>query len=1003
MILQDLILLGVNMSSVAPNSFLNMSSYITTLTLFANKLQGKFPVDVFRFPCLQKLTLTTNYLEINFPKSNWSSPLRSLVVSLMYSEDSSVGLRDLPDSIGNLRFLEVLDLSYSQLKGSIPVTLGNLTRLSHLNLAGNSINGQILFSFSNFKQLTSLDLSSNNLVGPIIDSFGNLTKLVNVSIRFNNLSGHLPFSAFNLPQIESLDFQGNKFVGPLPFNVSGLSRLRQLYLGYNFLSGKIPSWVFSLPSLAELSLHDNKFNGRLEQFDKVAPLETVDLQNNMLSGLLPFSIFNLTQIEVLDLSVNKLEGPLPTHVSGLSKLRELHLNSNFLSGKIPSWLFSLPSLVELRLSYNSLTGPIEQFDNKVAPLETVELQNNKIDGPIPSFSKFVNLTHLDLSSNKLNGIFDLTNLSKLQALELSNNAFISLSGGSNIGNYSLPSLFYLGLYSCAITEVPDVVRNLTALTTLELSYNRIRVMETHMFLNLGSLEILDLSHNSELSVINNSNVSLVLSRLELLALSSCNITQFPNFLTSLDSLLTLDLSNNTIRGQISKEEIKWGKNLEYLDLSRNFLTVLEYYPWRNIQSLNLGSNLLEGPFLVPPPSTKNFIISKNKLIGEIPSSICSLVSMEILDLSNNNLSGAIPQCLISGGMMNLSVLDLHMNKLQGNIPDIFPKGNTLRTVDLNNNDFDGPLPKSLVTCHNLKVLNLGNNKINDTFPYWLGTLPQLQVLVLRANYFHGQIVHSENESHFSTLRILDLSHNGFSGILPTSYFKSFKGMMNLSNVQMVYMEDSNEYYQDSVVVTMKGVDIEFVRILAIFTTIDMSSNKFEGIIPEIVGKLTSLQVLNFSHNKLTGHIPTSFGNLAALESLDLSSNKLVGEIPKQLASLNFLEVLNLSQNQLVGQIPQGKQFNTFLNDSYEGNLGLCGFPLSKRCGPDEPPAPPIFHEESDSSFGLDWQFVLMGYGCGMVCGFSAGYIMLTIQKPKWLVQRVQHFGNKVLRRLRRYG
>ncbi|XVF78895.1 hypothetical protein PTKIN_Ptkin14bG0174500 [Pterospermum kingtungense] len=441
-------------------------------------------------------------------------------------------------------------------------------------------------------------------------------------------------------------------------------------------------------------------------------------------------------------------------------------------------------------------------------------------------------------------------------------------------------------------------------------------------------------------------------------------------------------------------------SLKFSMKQENFLTVLEYYPWRNIETLFLGSNLLEGPLLVPPPSTLHFVISKNKLVGQIPSSICNLVRMEILDLSNNSLSGAIPECLNSRDM-KLSVLDLQMNNFYGNIPDIFPEGNTFSTLNLNNNDFDGPLPKSLVNCHDLEVLNLGNNKLNDTFPHWLGTLPQLQVLVLRANYFHGQFTLSNNESHFSSLRILDLSHNEFSGFLPTSYFKSFKSMMNLSDVQMGYMGDG-QYYQDSVVVTMKGMDIQLERILSIFTTIDMSSNKFEGKIPEIVGKLTSLNVLNFSHNKLTGHIPSSFGDLAALESLDLSSNKFVGEIPIQLASLNFLEALNLSQNQLVGQIPQGKQFNTFLNDSYEGNLGLCGFPLSKRCGPDEPPAAPVFHEESDSAFGLGWKFVLMGYGCGMVFGFSAGYIMLTLQKPKWLVKRVQRFGNKVLRRLRRY-
>ncbi|XVF78881.1 hypothetical protein PTKIN_Ptkin14bG0173100 [Pterospermum kingtungense] len=442
-----------------------------------------------------------------------------------------------------------------------------------------------------------------------------------------------------------------------------------------------------------------------------------------------------------------------------------------------------------------------------------------------------------------------------------------------------------------------------------------------------------------------------------------------------------------------------------------------------VEVLNLRSNLLEGPLLVPPHSIHFFLISDNKLIGEIPSSICNLGSLEILDLSNNNLSGAIRECLGSGDIkLHLSVMDLQMNHFHGNIPDSFDEGNVLRRINLNRNDLDGSLPKSLINCHDLEVLNLGNNKINDTFPYWLGSLPQLKVLVLRANYFHAQIIHSNKELLFSSLRILDLSRNEFSGFLPTTYFENFKAMMNLWDVQMLYMGDKSYGYTymlwrgtgyvdaegsiysvpDSVVVTMKGSDFELKRIPNIFTAIDMSSNKFDGNIPEIVGNLTSLQVLNFSHNMLTGHIPSSFGNLTALESLDLSSNQLAGEIPMQLASLTFLEVLNLSQNQLVGQIPQGKQFNTFLNDSYEGNLGLCGFPLSKRCGSDEPPAPPVFHKESDSDFGLDWKFVLAGYGCGLVFGFSAGYIMLTLQKPKWLVKRVQQFGNKVLRRLRRY-
>ncbi|KAK8985577.1 hypothetical protein V6N11_068830 [Hibiscus sabdariffa] len=940
--LRHLVLSDVIMFSVEPASFLNMSSYITTLILEGNGLQGKFPEDVFRFPNLEKLCVNDGFLfpndleklcingfhfpdlekfcldyfhgghpenfifkievyplEIKLPKTNWSGPLKSLEVSSSY-------LQELPDSIGNLRSLEMLDLSYSSLTGSIPAALGNLTQLKHLDLSEN------------------------------------------------NLSGLFPISVFNLTQLGFLDLSGNN------------------------LSGLLPISVFNLTQLGFL-----------------------DLSRNNLSGLLPISVFNLTQLGFLDLSRNNLIGSLPSRVSRLSRLRLLDLHGNFLSGRVQSWLFSVPSLVVLSLHDNKLTGPMEQFD-KVVPLEYVDLSNNEIQGPIPAaFFQLVNLTVLDLSSNKLSGNFEmdkLSKLSKLQKLSFSNNALLSLSSASNV-HYSLPYLLSLNLSSCNISEFPNFVRNLEGLTSLDLSYNRIRVIEADKFLKLKSLESLVLSHNSPLSLTNNNNLSVVLPNLSSLLLSSCKITEFSNFLTTQEGLMTLDLSDNSIQGQITKQERNWGTNLQYVDLSDNLLTVVEYSSWKNLQVLKLGSNLLEGPLLPPPPSASVLLLSDNRLTGEIPSTICNLNSSKmdvVLDLSRNNLSGAIPRCL---GLRNISVLDLHMNHLHGNIPDFCSEGNyRLQTLNLNKNDFDGPLPKSFAYCHHLEVLNVGNNKINDTFPHWLGTLPQLQVLVLRANYFHGQIIHLENGSQFSTLRILDLSHNEFSGFL---LFKSFKGMMSLANVQMGYME--GEYYRDSMVVTMKGVDIELERILTIFATLDMSCNRFQGTITETIGNLVSLQVLNFSHNHLSGHIPSSLGNVTALESLDLSCNELVGEIPSKLIDLLFLEVLNLSENHLVGLIPQGNQFNTFLNDSYIGNPGLCGFPVSKSCGHSEPRAPGIYqHDDDDYAFRLDWKFVMMGYGCGLVFGISAGYIMMTIRKPKWLVGMVQRAGSTVLRRFNRY-
>ncbi|GAU28292.1 hypothetical protein TSUD_256200 [Trifolium subterraneum] len=167
-----------------------------------------------------------------------------------------------------------------------------------------------------------------------------------------------------------------------------------------------------------------------------------------------------------------------------------------------------------------------------------------------------------------------------------------------------------------------------------------------------------------------------------------------------------------------------------------------------------------------------------------------------------------------------------------------------------------------------------------------------------------------------------------------------------------------------------------------FVSIDFSRNKFEGEIPNGIGELHELKGLDLSHNRLIGHIPQSMGNLTNLESLDLSSNMLTGVIPAELTNMGFLEVLNLSNNHLVGEIPQGKQFNTFTNDSYEGNLGLCGLPLSKKCGPEEdsPPSPNKFC--SEDKFGFGWLPVAIGFVCGIIFGIRLEYFVFLIGKPR---------------------
>ncbi|WRX29387.1 Leucine-rich repeat - like 10, partial [Theobroma cacao] len=313
-------------------------------------------------------------------------------------------------------------------------------------------------------------------------------------------------------------------------------------------------------------------------------------------------------------------------------------------------------------------------------------------------------------------------------------------------------------------------------------------------------------------------------------------------------------------------------------------------------------------------------------------------------------------------------------------------------------DSQGLLPQSLANCSSLRILNLRNNKFTDTFPHWLASLPDLQVLILRKNRLYGPMPTSIAPSNFSALQIIDLSHNELTGPLPTKFFQNLRAMKDQKTHGglglLLYSRGCAIYDRDcqysmvvpekpSVNVTTKKLEMELAKTLTIFKSIDFSSNLFCGQIPKEVGELISLQTLNLSNNNLTGPIPASFGNMVSLESLDLSSNKLGGRIPFQLTNLTFLEVLNLSQNDLVGPIPHGKQFDTFENDSYSGNLGLCGFPLSKLCGNNEEPKPPVPMLKEDEGFEIAfiWKVAMMGYGCGVVLGLSMGYIVFTTGRP----------------------
>ncbi|CAN5971809.1 unnamed protein product, partial [Sphagnum jensenii] len=91
--------------------------------------------------------------------------------------------------------------------------------------------------------------------------------------------------------------------------------------------------------------------------DTIPRVITVDLSNYNLTAILPEALNNLTELTKLWLNNNSLTGPIP-NLSALTNLQSLRLEDNILTGNISAWLASLPSLQELLLSDNNLSGVI---------------------------------------------------------------------------------------------------------------------------------------------------------------------------------------------------------------------------------------------------------------------------------------------------------------------------------------------------------------------------------------------------------------------------------------------------------------------------------------------------------------------------------------------------------------------------------------------------------------------------------------------------------------------
>ncbi|KAJ7967323.1 putative Lrr receptor protein kinase [Quillaja saponaria] len=263
----------------------------------------------------------------------------------------------------------------------------------------------------------------------------------------------------------------------------------------------------------------------------------------------------------------------------------------------------------------------------------------------------------------------------------------------------------------------------------------------------------------------------------------------------------------------------------------------------NLTSLYLSRNNLTGmiPTSLGQLSGLSVLdLSQNSITGFIPSSFASLGNLSFLDISTNYLSGPIPPVI--GALLKLQYLNLSSNGLTSSIPAPLGDLSSLIDLDLSVNSLSGLLPVDLRGLRNLQRMVLGDNLLNGPLPEnFFPTPSQLQVVVLRHNNFTGAL--PEFVWSIPRLQFLDVAGNNFTGLLPYSSSNS-----NLTAAELNISQ--NMFYGG------------LTPLLRRFSFIDISSNFFEGRIPDHVLTNVSLDsncLQNVSNQRTTAECASFYG------------------------------------------------------------------------------------------------------------------------------------------------
>eukprot|EP00250_Pteridium_aquilinum_P020735 c24925_g1_i1 orf=33-1352(-) len=245
-------------------------------------------------------------------------------------------------------------------------------------------------------------------------------------------------------------------------------------------------------------------------------------------------------------------------------------------------------------------------------------------------------------------------------------------------------------------------------------------------------------------------------------------------------------------------------------------------------------------------------------------------------------------------------------------------GTTGRIVRVNlfNQNLKGKLSPGLAALSSLQVLRLDNNDFSGSLPSSFGNFSRLQRLCIAVNpSLSGPI--PESFAHLTSLQLMDLRSNSLSGPLPATFG-------HMSSLKKLHLYGNK----------INGPIPPSFGLLSRLYTADLSHNRFSGRIPDAFSHaLVTLIFLYLDNNRITG-LPADLRNLKRLQWLDLSNNPLIhGDAVAGIATMPLVSQIELDSCNISGPFPSWvlrlPQVNThLLSDEVTPSLNLANNRIS---------------------------------------------------------------------------